>query len=93
MRKLGALDGAMENLGPFALFDDAMWKLETLNKAMGNCGELNDLMRKMGIGALMRQWNINFGAFWWHNGQIRHPSDDEIGAPWWPDREIGALDH
>ena len=50
MRKLGALDGAMENLGPFALFNDTMWKLETLNKKKqwGNCGELNDLMRKMG---------------------------------------------
>ena len=35
MRKLGALDGAMENLGPFAIFNDAMWKLETLDKAMG----------------------------------------------------------
>ena len=47
MRKLGALDSAMENLGPLP-FDDAMRKLETLVKQWGNCGELNDLMRKMG---------------------------------------------
>ena len=32
MRKLEALDGAIENFGPF---DDAMGKLETPNKAMG----------------------------------------------------------
>ena len=35
MRTLGALDGAMENLGQVLPFDDAMGKLETLNKAMG----------------------------------------------------------
>ena len=29
-----------------------------------------------------------WGAFWWRNGQIRDPSDDEIGALWWPDGEI-----
>ena len=42
MRKLGAHNGAMENLRPF---DDAVVKLETLNKAMGKLG-VNDLMRK-----------------------------------------------
>ena len=35
MRKLGALDGAMEYFGTF---DDIMRKLETLNKAMGKLG-------------------------------------------------------
>ena len=34
MRKLWALDGAMENLGPLP-FEDAIGKLETLSKAMG----------------------------------------------------------
>ena len=38
----------------------------------------------------MTRLNINFGdALWWCNWQIRDPSDDEIGAPWWPDGEIG----
>ena len=37
----------------------------------------------------MMQWIINLGVFWWRNGQIRDPTDDEIGAPWWPDGEIG----
>ena len=31
------------------------------------------------------QWNIHLGALWWCNGQIKDLSDDEIGAPWWPD--------
>ena len=43
---------------------------------------------KREIGPLMTQWNINLGAFWWRNGQIRDPSNDESGVPWWPDREI-----
>ena len=38
----------------------------------------------------MTQWNINLGAFWWRNGEIRDPSDDEIVTPWWPDGEIGG---
>ena len=29
-----------------------------------------------------------WGALWWGNGQIRDPSNDEIGAPWWPNGEI-----
>ena len=37
----------------------------------------------------MVQWDINLGGLWWYNEQIRDPSDDEIGAPWWPDGEIG----
>ena len=51
MRKLGALDGAMENFGPF---HDAMGKLETLDKAMWKLcgGRLNDLMEKLGKWAL-----------------------------------------
>ena len=52
MRTFGALDGAVENFGPF---DDAMRKLETLNKPMGkvSCGGgLNDLMGKTGNWAL-----------------------------------------
>ena len=39
---MGALDDAMENLGPF---DDAMG---TLNKAMGKLGRLKDLMGRTG---------------------------------------------
>ena len=35
---MGALDGAMEIFGPF---DDAIGKLETLNKVMGKTGGLN----------------------------------------------------
>ena len=45
MRKLRALNGAMENCGPF---DDTLGILETLNKAMGKLGELNDLIGKTG---------------------------------------------
>ena len=37
-----------------------------------------------------RNGTLIWGALWWRNGQIRDPSDDEIGAPaWWPDGEIG----
>ena len=47
MRKLGALDGAMENFRPF---DDTMAKMETLNKVLGkrSGGGLNDLIGKIG---------------------------------------------
>ena len=37
--------------------------------------------------------DINLGALWWRNGQIRDPNDDEIAVPWWPDGKIGVLDH
>ena len=53
-------------------------------------GGLMTLWGKQEIGPLMMQWNINLPAIWWCNEQIRHPSDDEIGAPWWPDGEIGG---
>ena len=71
--ELGALDGEMDNLGPF-----------TLKKAMG---------RKTGNWApygAMEHW---FQALWWQNGQIRDPSDDEIGAPDDSMGKLGALDH
>ena len=45
MRKLGALDGAMENVEPFVLWSQwGNWK--PLIKQWENCKELNDLMRK-----------------------------------------------
>ena len=48
------------------------------------------LMRKTGNWA-PDEWHnrtLIWGALWWCNGQIRDPSDDEIGAPWWPDGKI-----
>ena len=60
-----------------------------LIKQWGNCGELNDLMRKNGkLDPWWRNGTLIWGALWWRNGQIRDPSDDEIGAPWWPNGEI-----
>ena len=47
-------------------------------------------MRKTGNWA-PDEWHnetLIWGALWWCNGQIRDPSDDEIGAPWWPDGKI-----
>ena len=48
---------------------------------------------KREIGPPMVQWNINLGALWWQNGQIRDPSNDEIGAPDDLMGKLGALDH
>ena len=92
MRKLGALDDAMENLGPFALWWRNLGKLETLNKAMG-IGSLVTWWEKWEIGPLMTQWNITLRVLWWRNGQIRDPSDGEIGAPDDLMGKLGALDH
>ena len=41
----------------------------------------------------MTQWNINLGALWWRNGQIRDSSDDEIGVPDDLMGKFGAQDH
>ena len=89
---MGALDGPMENFGPF---DDAMGKLETLNKAMGKLGvgRLNDLMGKQEIGPFMAQWNI-WGPFDDAMGKLQTrramgklgPSDNLMG-------KLEALDH
>ena len=54
-RKWGPLIAQWKFFGPF---DDAMGKLETLNKAMGKLGVVNYLMGKWEIGPLMAQWNI-----------------------------------
>ena len=91
MRKLGALDGVMENFGPF---DDAMGTLETLNKAMWKlCGEAK---WSDGENGKLDPWwcNGTFGALWWRNWQIRDPSNGKFEALWWPDGEIGGpIDH
>ena len=93
MRILGALVGAMENLGPFALW----WRNGEMGKPLikqrGNCEEFNDLMTKTGNWALMRQWKINLGSLRWRNGQTRDPSDDKIGVPDDLMGKLGALDH
>ena len=71
MRKLGALDGAMENLGPLALW----WrngKLQTLKKLRGNFRELNDLMRKTGNWA--PDDHVNAMEHWFEG-----PFDDAMG--------------
>ena len=47
-------------------------------------------MREIGKGLWWRYGSLIWGALWWCNEQIRDPSDDEIGAAWWPDGEIGA---
>ena len=75
-----ALDGTMENLGPF---DDAMGKLETLNKAMGKRGGGPKWPDggKREIGPLMAQIMEHLGAFWWYNRQIRDPNNGKIGVP------------
>ena len=54
---MGALDGAMEIFGPF---DDAIGKLETLNKVMGKTvgGGVKYLIMGWEIGPLMAQWKI-----------------------------------
>ena len=63
MRKLGVLDGAMEN---FWSFDDAMGKLETLNKVMEKLcvGRLSDLMGKTGNWAALDDAMEHLGALW-----------------------------
>ena len=30
------------------------------------------------------------GGLWWHNRQIRDPSNGENGASWWPDGDIAG---
>ena len=40
------------------------------------------------LGPWWRNGTLIWEVLWWCNGQIREPSDDEIGAPWWPDGEI-----
>ena len=73
---MGALDGAMENFGPF---DDAMGKLETLNKVTGKLGGLITWWEN---GKLDPWWrNGTFEAPWWCNGQMSDPSDGKIGLP------------
>ena len=67
----------MRKWGPF---DDAMGKLETLNKAMGKLwggGWGNYLMGKWEMGPWWR--NGTFAALWWCNGQIRDPSNGKMG--------------
>ena len=86
MRKFGALDGAMENLGPF---DDATGKLETLNKAVGKLRGWMTWWRKREIGPFMTQWNI-LGPFDDAMGKLEtlamgkmapHDLMGEIGGP------------
>ena len=93
MRKLEALDGMMEKLRPFALWKK---KLQTLNKAtLGKLlGAKITWWGKREMGPWWRNGTLIWGVLWWHNRQIRDPSDDEIGGP--PDDmmgKLGALDH
>ena len=70
-------------------FDDAMEKLQTLNKAMGKLWGTKWPDEENGkLGPRWCNGTLIWGAFWWRNGQIRDPSDDEIGALLWPDGEI-----
>ena len=98
MRKLGALGGAIEDLGPFALwwrnfphasaFDDAMGKLETLNKQWGTAG---DKWPDVENGKLGPWWRN--GGLWWCNGQIKTLAMMKLGTPDDLMGKLGALDH
>ena len=92
--KLGALDGAMKNLGPFALWwrNREIGKLETLNKAMGKLWGAKCPDEKNGkLGPWWRNWTIILLG---DPLMMQGPkNDDEIGPPDDLMGEIGALDH
>ena len=71
----------MENFRPF---DDAKAKMETLNGGLNDLTGGNGKLGPCDIDGAME----HLRAFWWRNRQIR-----ENWGPWWPDGEIGALDH
>ena len=69
--------------------------LEPLIRQWGNWGELtwwpddHEENRKLGPWWL-KLWNIDLGAQFDDSMDKLKNSDDEIGAPWWPDGEIGG---
>ena len=87
-----------EEMGPlmaqwkiFEPFDDAMGKLETLNKIMGKLWGW--LITWWEYAKLDPGWgNGTFGALWWCNGQIRDPSNGKTGPPDDLMGELEALD-
>ena len=71
-----------------------MGKLQTLNKAMGNCGELNDLMRKTGNWAPDDAMEHQFeGPFDDAMGELETLAMMKLGPPDDLTGKFGALDH
>ena len=91
MTQWGKIGGPWLRNGQFRALCPLMtqWgNCKPLIKQWGNCGAKWPDEENGKLDPWWRNGTLIWGAFWWCNGQIRDPSDDEIGAPWWPDGEI-----
>ena len=96
-RTLGPMDNEFSGAPPILHIPLMMqWGIwEPLIKQWGNCGELNDLMirRKIEIGPLVAQWNINLGPFYDAMGKLETLAMMKLGPPNDLMGRLGALDH
>ena len=94
MWKFGALDGAMENLGPFVLWWCNGEIGSPFNKTMGKLWGAKWPDEENGkLGPLITQWNINLESFDDAMGKLETLAMVKLGPHDDLMRKLGAPDH